>query len=822
MTGVLAVVLHVATDHGTGGTPSDGYVWVYPTTSGSDPHPGPDTVANSGTGLIMDNTTIVPLGLNGGVSFYDGSQASSVDLFVDVEGYITSSTTTTAGATYAPLPPTRVLDSRNGTGGHSAPLTSTAPWTFHLLGAGGVVPTTGVAAVAMDLGATNSAAADSVAVTTTSTMPAPTGSQRVHTYAGATSDQLVVVAPDASGNVTLSTDSPSIDVFIDIQGYYLTSAAGGGGAVYVPLAPTRVVDSRSGLGISTGTGGTGPLGAGQSFTGSAAVPITGVAGVPVTGAVAVALSVTTLNAVGSGAGYLTVWPDGTAKPTLTTVNVDPTAPESNLDFAQPGSDGMVAIYNSTQNTTDLLVDIEGYFESPAVPAAPRNVTANDNNPADGPLTVTWTPPLTDGGRAITSYSIVATGEAPDADSPSETSTVAVPGSQTSYTFSTLDPSVQWGFAVSAINALGTGPASTTDESGSEDCTSASLADTKYSNTTGFFSTNVDPADDSTVTDFSMPDGSEAQAFEPPPGFDADTASDSQLEAAGLPAKPTNSDDLAVWDEMFSDVTWAGPAVPCESDAGTEPDPVTNDTCTVTTYPGCNPDWAGSVVSPLSNEQFYNAHADVVAGTQTAVCPGKSAHVMWVGLGGYNSNRLLQNGIDAYGALHHYGAWWQAILMTPTGTQDSTHIVHYEPRNANIVEGDKVALWTRYEPNSQDAFFYWTVIKPNGTKTALPPVQFDRAQWAYDGSTADFIDEAPTQTNGDEDGAWDYLRDTHKSQWTSMRAGIGYGKSPSTLPFTDYSPINTRTLDNNKKIARESSVPTIQTGGTTMTDHHLSC
>jgi titin len=81
----------------------------------------------------------------------------------------------------------------------------------------------------------------------------------------------------------------------------------------------------------------------------------------------------------------------------------------------------------------------------AVPGAPTNVTATT---ASGQVTVTWTPPLDDGGNPITTYTVTASGGGGSILSPDE---MAV--------FTQLAPGISYTFTVFATNAVGNGAVS---------------------------------------------------------------------------------------------------------------------------------------------------------------------------------------------------------------------------------------------------------------------------------------------------------------------------------------------------------------------------
>lgn len=358
--GVLAVMLHITTSGSSRpGVNSNGNVWAW---RADDTRPQYATVANAPAGSVADNTAIVQVSDAGQISFYDGSGGSAVDVRADVEGYVTSKDSTAVGAAFAPLTPSRIVDTSAGVGGRSTPLTSDAPWTVDVLGLGGI-PTSGVSAVALNVGAhvTSTDCWVQVQPASGSDGADATAYPRIDTFANYSAQGLAVVAPDSSGNITFSTNCPSTDVFVDVEGYYVVPTDGSSGDVYIPIAnPGRVVDTRHNVGVA------GKMTAGRVVSGTNAIPVVGVAGVP-SDADAVALNLGTTNA--NSHGYNTIWTDGAPEPTTTsTVDVDPNVIESNLLFLETGANGKIDIAassSSKKESNDLYVDVEGYFYRPA-------------------------------------------------------------------------------------------------------------------------------------------------------------------------------------------------------------------------------------------------------------------------------------------------------------------------------------------------------------------------------------------------------------------------------------------------------------------------
>jgi catechol 2,3-dioxygenase-like lactoylglutathione lyase family enzyme len=133
---------------------------------------------------------------------------------------------------------------------------------------------------------------------------------------------------------------------------YGPSYADGKHSTFVPLAPTRILDTRPSeqIGYAGGKPGAGAV---------VRLQVRGRAGIPNNGDVkAVVLNVTASNA--SAEGYVTVWPLGTKQPQASNLNLEATGQtRPNLVTVQVGADGAVSIF--TSGGTDLIADVAGYY-----------------------------------------------------------------------------------------------------------------------------------------------------------------------------------------------------------------------------------------------------------------------------------------------------------------------------------------------------------------------------------------------------------------------------------------------------------------------------
>jgi serine protease len=153
----------------------------------------------------------------------------------------------------------------------------------------------------------------------------------------------------ANGSFTVKNSSPgSTHVVADVAGYVLDGEVTGSG-MFVPLAPTRVLDTR-------------PM-----YGGAGAVPgdtvkvltVTGVGGVPPTGVSGVVLNVT---AVATAPGFLTVYPaDAASAPNASNLNFTAGQVVPNLVSVKTSAAGAVAIRNVSPGSTNVIADVAGYF-----------------------------------------------------------------------------------------------------------------------------------------------------------------------------------------------------------------------------------------------------------------------------------------------------------------------------------------------------------------------------------------------------------------------------------------------------------------------------
>jgi hypothetical protein len=152
---------------------------------------------------------------------------------------------------------------------------------------------------------------------------------------------------------------------------------------FVPVTPCRVVDTRGPNGPFGGPALQGG-GAARSF----AIPSGPCSGIP-SNAAAYSLNVT---AVPHGSlSYLTAWPTGLTQPLISTLNSYDGRVKANAAIVPAGDGEAISVYAT--NTTDLLLDIDGYFRPSSsstlafFPLTPCRVvdTRNPDGPLGGPI-----------------------------------------------------------------------------------------------------------------------------------------------------------------------------------------------------------------------------------------------------------------------------------------------------------------------------------------------------------------------------------------------------------------------------------------------------
>jgi alpha-tubulin suppressor-like RCC1 family protein len=322
--GTTAVVLTV-----TGVTPTAPTFWTVFPSGGTRPLA---SSLNLTPGDIRPNQVTVTLSADRKVDLYNNS--GNVHLVADLAGHYGTGT----GAKFTALPANRVLDTRQDN-------TPVGPGGTRAVDLSAWIPASATA-VTFNLTATNATASTFVTAWPAGT-PLPTASN-LNVPPGDTRPNLVTVAVGANRTVNLYNNGGTIDLIADLTGFYTPDF----GAMFLPLSPTRVLDTRDGTG-----GTTGAVGAQQ-------VVLLGLATrAPIT-STAVVLNITGVDA--TAATYVSAYGTG-AYTNASNLNLSPGQTVPNAAVVALGDTRDIVLYNNS-GSVHLVADMAGVFAVLDAPA----------------------------------------------------------------------------------------------------------------------------------------------------------------------------------------------------------------------------------------------------------------------------------------------------------------------------------------------------------------------------------------------------------------------------------------------------------------------
>jgi hypothetical protein len=347
--GATAVVLNLTVT----GNDGPSYVTAWP--AGRVP-PETSVINLEYAGQTIANLVTVPVGADGSVDLFT---VAATHLIADVAGYYVGAGSATSGR-FNPIATNRVLDTRTANGFFNGPLP--AGGTAHVdVSAVTGIPRDAVAAV-VNLTVANTAGAGYFSVVPPGADPTAASNLNVEVAGQTIANQVVARLEGGRLDVYSSTGG---DVIVDVAGWYTgASAADAATGLFVPVAPSRLLDTRR--------ADLSPVHPAKPQTGRVVdVTAAGRGGLPAGGFSAVVLNLTATNA--DGYGYVTAWAAGLPKPwssNLNTVRADQTI----ANHAVVGvSDVGYAL--EVQGAAHLVTDVSGYFTGDA-PAAGPGYTPN--------------------------------------------------------------------------------------------------------------------------------------------------------------------------------------------------------------------------------------------------------------------------------------------------------------------------------------------------------------------------------------------------------------------------------------------------------------
>jgi uncharacterized protein YvpB len=378
---VSAVVLNLTVTQAADAS----FVTVFPSDA---PRPEASNI-NFTPGQDLANLVTVALGSDGAVGIYNA--AGRVEVVADVEGYYVP--LHDSSGLFRPLPPSRIVDTRTGNGGHLSPIPGGGSLDFQVTGRGGV-PASGVAAVALNVTATGGSEGSYLTV-----FPAGSGMPESSTVNFPRGGDVPnrVVAKLGGGRISIFNARGAANVVVDVAGWFTDgSDRSAGGGAFTGVAPVRILDTRTGNG--------GPV---QRLAGtnSLGLRVAG-RGAPPAGAGSVVLNMTVTSA--SDGSFLSVYPGGGWLPLASDLNFAPMQTVANLAITKLGADGQLMIYNAV-GMTEVVADLAGWYsDAPAQgtpPGAPTLTGAQAVSRSQA--SVTWSPPADPGSGSLASYTVIA-------------------------------------------------------------------------------------------------------------------------------------------------------------------------------------------------------------------------------------------------------------------------------------------------------------------------------------------------------------------------------------------------------------------------------
>jgi alpha-tubulin suppressor-like RCC1 family protein len=318
------------------------------------------TTINFVVGDVRANNVTVGLTSNGSLQavFRSSSAGATINLILDVTGYFTAGYTA-GDATYHPLAPGRVLDTRvTGVSGatHVGPLSKLAnrvPETFPIAGItalgweNALVPANAVA-VTGNLTVTNATSGGYVSIGPTMTASPSTSTLNVAKGTNVANGVTVALSDGGLGIVWCGTAGSAADVIFDVSGYFTPDETG---LSFHPVSPVRVLDSSKNQGLT-----------GKFANRTVRLLIVAPGATIPADAVAISGNLTLLSPSSGGWGLIS--PETVPSPAVSTLNTVTGRSVANGFNVPLGTGGHLALLwaGSTGSTANIALDITGYWK----------------------------------------------------------------------------------------------------------------------------------------------------------------------------------------------------------------------------------------------------------------------------------------------------------------------------------------------------------------------------------------------------------------------------------------------------------------------------
>jgi hypothetical protein len=307
------------------------YLTVWPT---GEPQPLVSTL-NSLDGEIQANAAIIPAGTGSAISVF---ATNDTDLVLDIDGYFVPNTVSN-GLGFYPMTPCRLVDTRPGapstiiTGELAGGSTTTLP----ILSSTCHVPST---AQAYSLNFTLVPPGPVAYLTVFPTGESLPVVSTLNDIIGTITANAALAPAGSGGSINVFVTNPT-NLVVDINGYFAPVAEGALSLYALP--PCRVLDTRNPTGALPFSGllNVNVLGSGCGGTSAAQAYVFNATVVPP-----------------DPLGYLTLWPEGSPQPVVSTLNAIDGDITSNLAIVPTNNTEISAFADSS---TYLVLDLFGYF-----------------------------------------------------------------------------------------------------------------------------------------------------------------------------------------------------------------------------------------------------------------------------------------------------------------------------------------------------------------------------------------------------------------------------------------------------------------------------
>ncbi len=315
--------------------------------SGINSNPG----SSDGNYVVGTQVCVSPATAVGSVftRWTGASLNASSCLTVSADAYLIANFTPTEPLRFVPVTPCRVSDTRDPAGPFGAPVLAAASTRDF------VVPQSacGIPATAQAY-SLNFTVVPTKQLTYLSAWPSGTAQPDVsilNSFDGRVKANAAIVPAGANGAISVYA-SDETQAIIDINGYFVPASSGANSLSFYPVTPCRLVDTRE----NAGPLGAPSLPAGTTRTFPLQTGTCGLSG----NAMSYSLNITVVPT--QPLSYLTVWPAGQAQPLVSTLNANTGAVTANAAIVPAGTAGDISVY--TTGSTDLIIDVNGYFAAP--------------------------------------------------------------------------------------------------------------------------------------------------------------------------------------------------------------------------------------------------------------------------------------------------------------------------------------------------------------------------------------------------------------------------------------------------------------------------